>query len=569
MPKRTDLKFFAEYFHELGLNISFISNESSKYNFLFNPKRLKEPFYEWESYLSERQSKNIINKYEWEKCFGIGAVLGFNNLAAIDLDGCVNEEIVLFILDYLHLPNNYDWVIKSGSQAGYHIIFTTKRPDKSNKRNNKTELGYYQSLDDTFGKVDVNAYYPLDNIGDDIMPRAKGNELLPRLINHNSFEKIEFKWTGHIILPPSVHSSGRLYTFLNKRPKTEPSEISFELLSELQILISGKYAQDSSRNGKSAAPDHEEILIDGQSAVVFDCETNGLPADFKKHYTDVENWPRLLQISWLVCGRNYPKGEFSEFQEETLNLSKRETRNVLPKNFDIDPKGELIHSLSADFLTSVGEDLKDILRDFTEDVKKCSLIVGYNLKYDLSIIKSEFLRCGMDVSFFNGKTLFCTMENSVDICKIGSIPYKFPSLPELYFSCFKKRISVEHNSIFDAFLTMKCFNQIGEIYGRERYEIHLNRIRQKRKKFDNEFDSLSGVEKLRMAIEENEYFPFYNPQALNSIRQEDIMMITVEERNNLYKRIERLCDSFSTERWTNIKMMIELVDFPKPDDLPF
>src|SRR5690606_504952 len=112
----------AEYFHELGLNISFISNKTSKHNFLYDSKRLKAPFYDWKVFQSQRQTKEILDDYEWDKCFGIGIILGFNDIAAIDLDGCVNEEILKFILEYLHLPINYEWVIKSGSHAGYHII---------------------------------------------------------------------------------------------------------------------------------------------------------------------------------------------------------------------------------------------------------------------------------------------------------------------------------------------------------------------------------------------------------------------------------------------------------------
>ena len=33
----------------------------------------------------------------------------------------------------------------------------------------------------------------------------------------------------------------------------------------------------------------------------IDVETNGLLLNYNKHYTDIDNWPRIVQIAWIIC----------------------------------------------------------------------------------------------------------------------------------------------------------------------------------------------------------------------------------------------------------------------------
>ncbi len=33
----------------------------------------------------------------------------------------------------------------------------------------------------------------------------------------------------------------------------------------------------------------------------FDTETTGLPANYKAHFTDVHNWPRVVQLAWMLA----------------------------------------------------------------------------------------------------------------------------------------------------------------------------------------------------------------------------------------------------------------------------
>ena len=36
----------------------------------------------------------------------------------------------------------------------------------------------------------------------------------------------------------------------------------------------------------------------------FDTETTGLPKNWKAPVTDIDNWPRMIQIGWLLSDEN-------------------------------------------------------------------------------------------------------------------------------------------------------------------------------------------------------------------------------------------------------------------------
>lgn len=45
----------------------------------------------------------------------------------------------------------------------------------------------------------------------------------------------------------------------------------------------------------------------------FDTETTGLPRNYKAPSSDVNNWPRLVQLSWILTDKNYNVISTNEF----------------------------------------------------------------------------------------------------------------------------------------------------------------------------------------------------------------------------------------------------------------
>jgi DNA polymerase III epsilon subunit-like protein len=69
---------------------------------------------------------------------------------------------------------------------------------------------------------------------------------------------------------------------------------------------------------------------------------------------------------------------------------------------------------------------------------------------------------------FNSKC-FCTMKNTVDICKLENPNpspnnkkkgYKYPKLSELHKHLFSYEPKNLHNSLFDVIITLRCFYKL-------------------------------------------------------------------------------------------------------------
>lgn len=189
--KNEKLYQLAKEYYSIFPNVTFISDEITKNNKFYNDK-LKEPFHEWFKYRSRPQEKvdftNLLNLNSPLKV-GIGTVLGSNNLTVLDIDGFEDQRIVKSMCAFLFGNSEYEWIVQTGSGKGFHIFFYCSIPEKLTISN---------------------------SVGERFSPKegAKSN-----------VEKIEWLWRTHVVLPPSLHSSGKVYRFNNKKIKIPKRKI--------------------------------------------------------------------------------------------------------------------------------------------------------------------------------------------------------------------------------------------------------------------------------------------------------------------------------------------------------
>ena len=105
--------------------------------------------------------------------------------------------------------------------------------------------------------------------------------------------------------------------------------------------------------------------------LIFDTETTGLPRNKTAPITDLDNWPRLVQLAWQL---HDAKGK----------LISRSNCIVKPVGFDIPFKAEQVHGISTKRALEEGEDLQKVLNIFVEDLAKASLLVGHNIEFDIN-----------------------------------------------------------------------------------------------------------------------------------------------------------------------------------------
>lgn len=179
----------------------------------------------------------------------------------------------------------------------------------------------------------------------------------------------------------------------------------------------------------------------------FDTETTGLPKRWDALASDLENWPRLVQIAWLY---------FDENGNEISNKSDI----IKPEGFVIPEEASNVHGISTKIAMEKGIDLKEVLKEFSDIMGETKFLIAHNMSFDEKIIDAEFIRKGIRKSLFSPEKI-CTKEASTQYCEIpGNYGYKWPSLSELHIKLFGSDFDDAHDALVDVKACAKCFFEL-------------------------------------------------------------------------------------------------------------
>ena len=176
----------------------------------------------------------------------------------------------------------------------------------------------------------------------------------------------------------------------------------------------------------------------------FDTETTGLPLDWQAPLENLGNWPRMVQLAWIL-------------NDDDENEIARGNRIIKPEGFVIPEDAARIHGITTAIAAGEGIDLKLVLREFAEAIDKADFLVGHNISFDEKIVGAEFLRNRME-NYVAGKTKICTMRSATEYCGIENrYGFKWPKLSELHSQLFGTGFAMAHNAAADIHITAKCF----------------------------------------------------------------------------------------------------------------
>lgn len=186
--------------------------------------------------------------------------------------------------------------------------------------------------------------------------------------------------------------------------------------------------------------------------LIFDTETNGLPRNWKAPVTDLNNWPRVVQLAWGL----YSESE-EAIQEEVLVIK--------PDGWEIPDRAADVHGISTEIADEIGVPMEAALWAFIEAYEQADTLVAHNLAFDNPVLGAEMIR----YKAFPEKKVsrkVCTMKASTELCALSggrNGQYKWPKLEELHFKLFGNGFEGAHDALVDVQACRRCFFELIEL----------------------------------------------------------------------------------------------------------
>ena len=190
--------------------------------------------------------------------------------------------------------------------------------------------------------------------------------------------------------------------------------------------------------------------------LVFDTETTGLPTEKNASVRDVSKWPHIIQLSYVLYDTSNNK-----------TLCCVDDIIKLDSNVEISEKSIQLHKITRQLSNRKGIPISVAIDNFNIVLQNCDWVIGHNLSFDKKMIMVESVRLNIQQYFTttsgNGVKEYCTMKNSVSVCKIlkisekGNKYFKYPTLSELHNNLFGYMPSNVHDSMVDVLITLRCY----------------------------------------------------------------------------------------------------------------
>lgn len=183
--------------------------------------------------------------------------------------------------------------------------------------------------------------------------------------------------------------------------------------------------------------------------LIFDTETTGLPRIFNAPISDSDNWPRMVQLAWLL-------------HDEKGNLLEAGNDIIKPEGYSIPYNAAKVHGITDEKAEQEGIELPLVLEKFNAALSKTKILIGHNISFDIKIIGAEYYRKSIDTPLQKIQ-LVDTMITSTDFLRLPGGKgggFKHPKLIELHEKLFDESFDETHNAMADVEATARCFLEL-------------------------------------------------------------------------------------------------------------
>ena len=119
----------------------------------------------------------------------------------------------------------------------------------------------------------------------------------------------------------------------------------------------------------------------------FDTETTGLPNNYNAPIEDLNNWPRLVQLAWVI---------YDENAEQKIGAN----YIIQPEGFIIPEQASRVHGITTERANEEGRPLIKVLEEFAGVVGDSKLLIAHNMDFDEF---QKFYGPGHDPAYVVGK----------------------------------------------------------------------------------------------------------------------------------------------------------------------
>lgn len=181
------------------------------------------------------------------------------------------------------------------------------------------------------------------------------------------------------------------------------------------------------------------------SLVFIDTETTGRPKSRTAPLSDLANWPRLVQVAWMVADA---QGHETDAQ----------CMIVKPDGFTIPADAARVHGISTERARREGVPLPAVLDLLQAALQAADTVIAHNFEFDCKVTAAEFLRLERPDPFA-GRRSFCTMERGAAVTRIPGAygKFKWPTLTELHTHFFGAAPDVVHDALADVRSCARCY----------------------------------------------------------------------------------------------------------------